>query len=87
MKSDPSNQANTALAPHRFSLDQIIAIWLHEKANRARSAENERAYNAHLTEFRALLQAAGKGIAYAIPKSCQSLWDDRRRSDPRQAHV
>src|SRR5215211_6059500 len=59
MTNDAFNQASTALAPRTFSLDQIIAIWLHEKANRTRSAETERAYGARLREFRALLQAAG----------------------------
>jgi hypothetical protein len=42
MNNDPYNQANTALATRTFSLDQIIAIWLHEKANRTGSAETER---------------------------------------------
>lgn len=59
MTNDAFNQASTALAPRTFSLDQMITIWLHEKANRTRSAETERAYGARLREFRAVLQAAG----------------------------
>jgi integrase/recombinase XerC len=59
MTNEPFSQANTTLAPRSFSLDQIIAIWLHEKANRTHSAETERAYGARLNEFRALLHAAG----------------------------
>jgi hypothetical protein len=58
MTNEAFDQTQTALAPRSFSLDQIIAIWLHEKANRTRSAETERAYGARLQEFRALLLAA-----------------------------
>src|SRR5437773_11362854 len=49
----------TALAPRTFSLDQVIKIWIQEKANRTRSAETERAYTSRLEEFRAVLWAVG----------------------------
>src|SRR5687767_10409561 len=59
MSTNVIHETTTALALHTFSLDQIIDIWLHEKANRTRSAETRRAYKGRLEGFRAALRAAG----------------------------
>jgi len=52
MKSNVIYESTTALAPRTFTLDQLLKIWIHEQANRTRSAETERAYDARLKEFR-----------------------------------
>src|SRR5690349_21404871 len=58
MGNDVSEQT-TALVLRTFNLDQVIAIWIQEKANRTRSAETERAYTSRLSEFRTALLTAG----------------------------
>jgi len=85
---DPFAQTQTALAPRTFSLDQIIAIWLHEKANRTRSAETERAYAARLKQFRALLHAAGLELnsdVQLVAIAAQAWADHTERVDERGA--
>jgi len=59
MINDVIHETTTALAPRSFNLDQVITIWIQEKANRTRSAETRRAYTSRLEEFRAALRAAG----------------------------
>lgn len=53
------HETTTALAPRTFSMDQVIRIWIQEKANRTRSVETERAYTSRLEEFRTVLLVAG----------------------------
>lgn len=57
MQQDGSSQSNTALAPRTRTIDQMIQVWLQEKANRTRSVETRRAYSSRLAEFRAALRA------------------------------
>jgi integrase/recombinase XerC len=52
-------QQTTAITLRSFDLEQVITIWIREKANRTRSAETERAYTSRLHEFRTALLAAG----------------------------
>ena len=59
MINDAIHEPTTALAPRSFSLNQVIAIWIQEKANRTRSAETKRAYTSRLEGFRVVLRAAG----------------------------
>jgi len=83
---DPFAQTQTALAPRTFSLDQIVAIWLHEKTNRTRSAETERAYGARLKEFRAMLQAAALDLnsdPQLVAVAAQGWADHTERVDER----
>jgi integrase len=86
MADESFDQTQTALAPRSFSLDQIIAIWLHEKANRTCSAETERAYGARLHEFRALLHAAGLDLnsdPQLVAVAAQGWADHTERVDER----
>jgi integrase/recombinase XerC len=59
MSVDHYNTPNTALAPRTLSVDQMIQVWLQQKANRTRSTETERAYTSRMEEFRAALRATG----------------------------
>jgi integrase len=90
MTTDRFSHDQTALAPRTFSLDQIIAIWLHEKANRTRSAETERAYAARLKQFRALLHAAGLDLnsnPQLVAVAAQAWADHTDRVDEHGAPV
>jgi integrase len=84
MQNDTIHETPTALARHTFSLEQVIAIWLQEKANRTRSAETARAYAARLTEFRAVLHAAGldlDGDRHLVALAAQGWADHTDRVD------
>lgn len=62
MMTNTMDSVATSAAPFAqstFSLDQMITLWLHEKKNRTRSAETERAYAGRLSEFRTVLQVIG----------------------------
>src|SRR4051794_16932847 len=59
MSDDRSNIPNASLVLRTLSIDQMIQVWLQQKANRTRSAETERAYTSRIHEFRVALLAAG----------------------------
>ena len=45
--------------PRVFSLDEQVAIWLHEKANKSGSERTRLQYKSHIEKFRAILQKQG----------------------------
>ena len=51
--------SSSAISQQRMTLDQVITAWLNAKSERTHSAKTQRAYDDTLTQFRAILQAAG----------------------------
>ena len=90
MKNDVIQESTTALAPRTFNLDQVITIWIQEKANRTRSAETKRAYTNRLGEFRAAIRAAGldlDGDPQLVAAAAQGWADHTDRVDAHGTQV
>ncbi len=55
-------EENTALvvsSPRTFSLDEMVAVWLHAKASKSGSERTRLQYKNHIEKFRAILQSQG----------------------------
>src|SRR5260221_12757865 len=46
-------------SPRIFSLDEMVAVWLHAKASKSGSERTRLQYKNHIEKFRAILQQSG----------------------------
>jgi site-specific recombinase XerD len=56
------SEQNTSLitsTPHAFTVDEMVQIWLHAKANKSGSFRTKEQYEDHMKRFRAILQQSG----------------------------